>query len=168
MKMYAGPVELRCSVVGRWDRLRVVALAPPGTRAVVVASLQNHRGYAYTTSGSPHSTPGKAFEGAPGFVADPVGEATVPYPGSFYGPDYVTLHPPTIAVRVEPRDGGPSQTHFVQLPNPTPLRTLYPRKERWEKGAYFYQERIDRTGVTDTHTANVWAPARIKAAFGTG
>lgn len=145
-------VTLTYRVTPDWDRVVVQAAAP----------LQ--RGYSYAGSGMPYPNPSHAFDGEPNRVVlrgGESGQVPLAYPGSFY--DWrMRLVPPTLFLQGVRAVGGPVATAEVALPRLAPLRTLVDRPERWTKGAAFYQERLDRTGVRDGWDANVGVVRDLK------
>lgn len=127
------------------------------------------RGYSYVRSGMPHPNERAAFENTPNRHtfkhSDRVHTVVFQKPGSFNDKLQRFVEPSIFATIVYMT--GYRTTIRKSLGNPLPLRTTEYRPEKIEKGPMFYQERINRTGYTDAHTANLAAAIKIKPT-GTG
>lgn len=121
-------------------------------RAELIAANPIMRGFSYSGSGLPYTTPEQAFEGTPNWYAiDPSqGQffVTFYYPNSYYTNDGAVKIIPSIFLILQIRGRAEPVQVRMELPDSLPLKTLTHRPQR--TGPEFYARR-EEIGVFTQH-----------------
>ena len=124
--------------------------APSYTEMIMIAANPIDRMMNYSGSGLPYPTPYIAFEGTPNqyvIGGDGVINTMFARPNSYYSTDTYTRIQPSVFVKLYKNNTEEPITIQFKLEDKHPLKSVFYRKERSERGPYFYEKKADIIGV---------------------